>query len=98
MLAMFLYATCVIAIALGGAIALGAGNIVKRLIGLIVAHCSAALLLALLESASLALGLLAALAVEISVGAALCARIAEDYGTAESDALAGADFADEDRG
>jgi len=95
---LLLYGVCVFAVLCGAATAFGAGNAVKRLAGLVIAHLAAGLLLIVLGSEALALALLASLGVEIALGAAVCARIAEQYGTVESEALAQGDFADEERG
>lgn len=94
-LGLLVFAICVIGAAGGVALAFGAGNVVKRLSGLALAHISAAILLVALDASALALIVLAALAAQCVFGAALAARIAEIYGAVETAALDGADAADE---
>ncbi|MBL8548411.1 MAG: hypothetical protein JNJ73_00395 [Hyphomonadaceae bacterium] len=89
-----------LAICAGGlGLLFGAGNLMKRLAGLVIAHAGAAFAVIAIGGRALepvALALMAAMAAMLMLGTAAAVRIAEAYGSAEIDAIEAEDAREEE--
>ncbi len=83
-------------LALGASMAFTSANVLKRLVGVAIAHVGALTgALGLEAPATLALGCVAALFATLTLGAAIVVRLQEDYGAVEGPEIDAADQYDE---